>query len=188
MFADRTRVPHFLLLTAVGCSRPAADLVVVAVPVPVVVTLPADPPVPPLAAVVPLSLGVPPAAVRPVPLAFPDDAAGRLVADLLRPVAPPLPVPAPPEPKPPETWLDRGHRPLPEVPPPTFPAPPLPPATGAPSRPPERVPAELGEKYLPDLKRLTVPDQRPPVGLGKWLVGLAGGPLPGLAGSLPIIR
>ena len=175
----------FFGLALTGCSRPAAEPVVVAVPVPVLVTAPAVPPVPPLAAVVPLSLGVPPGGLRPVPVTLPADTGGRLVADLLRPAAPPLqfgPLPALP---PPDSSLDRGHLPLPEVPPPSLPTPLPPPALGSPTPPPDRTPADLGDKYMPDLKALKLPDRWPPAGLGAWLIGLAGGPLPGLVGCLP---
>ena len=181
MFTIFARGRIFLLPAVVGCARPTAEPVVVEVPVPVVVVVAAEPPVPGLAAVAPLSLGVPPGGLRPVPVTLPNDAAGRLTEQLLRPTAPALPRPPVMDPPPPETWLDRGHLPLPEVPPPVFPTPLPPPSHGSPTPPPDRVPADLGAKYLPDLKTLKLPDRWPPAGLGEWLAGLAGGPLPGLA-------
>lgn len=180
-----TRLSHFGMIAVllVGCARPAAEPVVIEVPVPVVITAPREPTTPPLAALVPQSLAVPPGGLRPVMVTLPDDMGGRLVGDLLRPRAPAKqfgPLPALP---PPSGELDRGHLPLPEVPPPTFPLQLPPPAPGSPTPPPDRIPVDLGDKYQPDLKRLKLRDRWPPDGLAAWLFGLAGGPLPGLVGA-----
>jgi hypothetical protein len=180
-----TPFSRIFLAACVGCSRPA-EPVAVPVPVPVLVPAPPEPRISPLAAVVPLSLGVPPTAIRPAGLTVPDDTGGRLVEHLLRPTSSPPRYVPPAAPWPPEIWADRGHLPLPAVPPPAMPSPPPPADPGLPSPPPDRLPADLGDRYQPDLKRLPLPALWPPPGLGRWLLGLGGGPFAVIPALVPL--